>query len=442
MNFLEIIKKKKKGKEITKKELLFVVDCIEKSIIKDYQLSALLMVIHLKGLSKKEVINFVEVLILKDEKNAREINNIIEKEKRRKGSIFIDKHSSGGIADSVTLLFSPIIASFGIKIIKIAGRSLDITGGTIDKLNSIPNFKTDLNKKEIEEILNENNICILSQTTNFASIDKKIYEIRDVTATFDDINLIAISIMCKKLLFKTDLVLLDIKCGKGAAFKNIKDAKKLAILCKKIADSFKRKIIIFITDMNQPLGKNIGNALEIKEIFETLEELPNNELLNLTIEMVISVLLKLNLISSNQEGKEKINKKLKSKEVLIIFQKFIEIQKGKWEKFKKYDQNFNCQKKIKIKSKMNGFFHYQDIKFLGQLLIEINGGRKKQEDEIDYKTGISCHFKNNQIVKVNDDLFTIYINKENANINLINKSFLILKKAKKKENLIKFKLTK
>jgi len=261
MRVYDIIERKKLGKELTKEEIKYIVDGYVKSEIPDYQVSALLMAIYFKGMSPKETFDLTKSMIESGDKV--DLSKI--------SGIKVDKHSTGGVGDKTSLVLLPLMASFGLKVSKMSGRGLGHTGGTIDKLESINGFNVNLTREKMFQIVNKVGFAIAGQTGNLVPADKKLYSLRDVTATVDNISLIASSIMSKKIAGGADYILLDVKVGSGAFMEELEGAIKLSKEMVEIGSKFNKKTYAVLTNMDQPLGNNIGNALEVKEAVETLK---------------------------------------------------------------------------------------------------------------------------------------------------------------------------
>ena len=261
MNAISVIDKKRLNQELSYDEIKFMFEGFLNGEIPDYQMSSLLMAIVLNGMSDKEIISLTDIFVKSGD--ILDLSSI--------DGVKVDKHSTGGIGDKTTLIVAPIVAALGVKVCKMSGRGLGYTGGTIDKLESIPGFSVSLEEDEIIKQVNEIGLALTSQTSNLAPLDKKVYALRDVTATVESIPLIASSIMCKKIASGADKILIDIKVGSGALVKTRKDAEHLSELMVKIGDSYKREVRTLITDMDTPLGKAIGNSLEVIEAVSILK---------------------------------------------------------------------------------------------------------------------------------------------------------------------------
>ncbi|MFV0274883.1 MAG: thymidine phosphorylase [Bacilli bacterium] len=395
MNILNIIDKKRKNQALTFEEIQYFVNGYVDGKIKDYQISSLLMAICINGMTDNEVIDFTKVIIESgDILDLSDINDVV-----------CDKHSTGGVGDKTTLMILPLASSCGLKIAKMSGRGLGHTGGTIDKLESIPGFNVNMDLKTMVNQIKDINVALTSQTGNITPADKKLYALRDVTGTTSSIPLIAASIMSKKIASSSDVILLDVKCGKGALLTTIEDAKKLARLMIKIGHSFKRKVTCFLTNMNHPLGKNIGNSLEVLEVYNLLENKKINDVSTLSINIVAGLLSMSRDLDFNDSLKI-VEKKYNSNEVLDRFIEFIEKQGGNI-------SNLPINKNpIYVKSKKEGFIKEIDALKLGEFARSCGAGRLTKEETIDYSAGLVLHKTINDKVSVNDILLEVHTNKE------------------------------
>ena len=318
MNIIDIITKKKNKEELTEEEIKYVVNGFVSGDIKDYQMSALLMAIVINDMTDNEVIYLTKYMMLSGSMlDLSTLSNVV------------DKHSTGGVGDKTTLIISPVVASLGCKVAKMSGRGLGYTGGTIDKLESIPGFNVNLSKEQFIKEIENIGMAITSQTEDIAVADKKIYALRDVTGTTESIPLIASSIMSKKIASGSKNLVLDIKVGEGALIKNITDARRLANLMIKIGHENDMRVICLLTNMNIPLGNNIGNSLEVLEALNILYYGYDNNLMRLCIELA-SYMVKLGLNISYEEARNMVVKAIKDKkaynkllnikgEILIVF---------------------------------------------------------------------------------------------------------------------------
>ena len=398
MNIVEIIDKKRLKKNLTKEELSFMFTGYLEGTVKDYQMSSLLMAICINGMSEEETFNLVDIFI-----NSGDILDLSS----IKG-IKVDKHSTGGVGDKVSLIVGPIVASLGIPFPKMSGRGLGHTGGTIDKLESIQGFNTNLTEEEFIKQVNDIHFAITGQTKNLCPLDKVIYALRDVTATVSSIPLIATSIMSKKIAGGADKILLDVKVGDGALMKNIEDAQQLANLMKKIGEYYHREVYPIITDMNTPLGDNIGNSLEVIEAMDILQG-KKGPLRDLCIEEAAQlVLMALNI--SEEEALLKVKDALDSGKAFDKFKEFVKYQNGDINTLEVSTQT------IDVLSNKEGVLKKIKTLNLGRLSVELGAGRKRKEDIIDHKTGIVLKKHLNDYIKKGDVLCTLYVNK-NITIN-------------------------
>lgn len=394
MNIVDIIIKKREKKQLTEEEIKFFIDEYCKDNIKDYQASSLLMASFLNGLTDKETYYLTKAII-----ESGEILDVSSVQ-----GITVDKHSTGGVGDKTSLVLVPLLASFGVKVIKMSGKGLGHTGGTIDKLHSIPGFKTELKKKDFLKQANEIGCCLVSQSQEIALADKKLYALRDVTGTVDSTPLIAASIMSKKIALNTDIICLDVKVGNGAFFKTLKSAIKASKLMIKIGEMFNKKVSAVISSMDQPLGYAIGNSLEVNEAIGTLKGNGPEDLEETCIELAYQILKQTNKFD-NTLLKDCIKENLHNEKAYNKFLELLDKQGGKLP--------IPINKKIvktKIVSPSNGYVYEIDTLKLGKMLVELGGGRKYKEQEIEYDVGIIIKVKINDLVKENDVLFEVHSN--------------------------------
>lgn len=394
MNIIDIIIKKKNKEELTEEEIQYVVNNFVSGEIKDYQMSSLLMAIVINGMTDNEVIFLTKYMMLSG--SILDLSNL---------SNVVDKHSTGGVGDKTTLIISPIVASLDCKVAKMSGRGLGYTGGTIDKLESIPGFNVNLTKEEFIKEIEDIGMAITSQTSDIALADKKIYALRDVTGTTESIPLIASSIMSKKIASGSKNLVLDIKVGEGALIKNIEDARHLANLMIKIGKENNMKVICLLTNMNIPLGNNIGNSLEVLEAINTLYYVPNNNLTNLCIELA-SYMVELGLNISYEESKQKVLEVLNNKKAYNKLLEFVKYQSGDITKLPKSSNIYE------VKSEKEGYLTNLHSLEIAKLSSNLGSGRKTKEDKIDYSAGIIINKNINDKINIGDTILTLYTNKE------------------------------
>ena len=395
MNIIDIITKKRLNEELSKEELDYAFSGYLKNVIKDYQMSALLMAICINGMTDQEIFDLVDIFIKSGD--CLDLSSL--------EGIKVDKHSTGGIGDKITLIIGPIVASLGVIVPKMSGRGLGYTGGTIDKLESIPGFKVNLTEEEFIQELKDVGFAVTSQTSNLCPLDKVIYALRDVTGTTESIPLIATSIMSKKIAGGADKILIDIKCGEGALIKNYDDALKLKDIMERIGNFYNRETICEVTDMNIPLGSNIGNALEVMEAIEVLKG-KKSRLTDLAIQLA-SEMVKVSLNISLEEAKTKVINSLESGMALEKFYQFVKYQGGKIEKLKV------SEFKQEIKSDKAGVITNIKALNIGKLSCSLGAGRINKEDTINYGVGIILNKQVGDLVIIGDSLFTLY--KKNSN---------------------------
>lgn len=397
MRIYDIIKKKRDKKELSKEEIRFFIDGIVKGEIPDYQTSALLMAIYFNGMSDAETAELT--FAIRDSGEKLVLNEI--------SGIKADKHSTGGVGDKTSLVVMPIVASLGIKVAKMSGRGLGHTGGTVDKLEAIDGFKTEIDNAEFAKIVNENGIAIIGQTKTLAPADKILYSLRDVTATIDSIPLIASSIMGKKLTADDDVIVLDVKTGSGAFMQSEKDAVKLAKTMVEIGKRAGKKIVALITDMSKPLGNSIGNSLEVIEAIETLNGNGEKDLLELSLNLSAHI-LRLSGKGDFDTCLSMAKTAIEDKSALNTFIKMVKAQGGNVEqiidtnKFKKakYTKDVLIDK--------DGYIVSVDAEKYGLASLILGAGRNKKEDKIDLSAGIILHAKTGDKVKRGQVLATMY----------------------------------
>ncbi len=394
MKFIDIITNKKNKKELSKEEINFFITNLD--IIPDYQISALLMAIVINGMTEEETINLTMAMAYSGDVISYDFKTV-------------DKHSTGGIGDKVTLVVAPIVASLGCKVAKMSGKGLGYTGGTIDKLESIKGFKTDLSEEDFIKQIENINLAIITQSKNISPADKKLYALRDVTATVESMPLIAASIMSKKIASGSKNLVLDVKVGKGAFMKNLKEARELATLMVKIGQGCGINTKAILSNMDIPLGKNIGNQLEVIEAIEVLEGKAGN-LTDVCIE-VATHMVSLYQNISYDDSKKLVLETIKNKNALNKFYEFIKYQGGSLEfseaKYKK-----------EIFATNSGYINYDALE-IGNISVMLGAGRLKKEDIIDYKAGVVLNKEVNEKVLKGELIATLYSDNE-ISINNIN----------------------
>lgn len=399
MNIKDIINKKRLKKILTKEEIEYVINGYVKDEIKDYQMSSLLMAITINGMTFEETLNLTDSMLKSGD--VLDLSNV-------KG-IVVDKHSTGGIGDKVTLVLAPLLASLDIKIAKMSGRGLGYTGGTIDKLESIPGFNVNLKEEDFINQVNSINIALTSPTANLDLADKKIYALRDVTATVESIPLIASSIMSKKLASGASIIVIDVKVGNGALMKTKNDAIKLAHYLIKIGNHYNKKIFCIITDMNQPLGKAVGNKLEVIESIDALKGHGCKDLMEVVYSIASIIVSEVKKIGI-EDAFSLCHKNIINGKAYHKFVEFVKKQNGSID-------NLNCNaQKLSIISDCNGYISNIASEEIGRLSLLLGAGRESKEDKINYDVGIVLNKKVGDYVKKGDILGTIYYNDKKVSI--------------------------
>ncbi len=420
MNINEIIKLKRDQKELSTEQIDYFIREYSNGNIPDYQVSSLLMAIYLNGMSEKEICDLTLAMAA-----SGEIVDLSEIP-----GIKVDKHSTGGIGDKVTMVVMPLVASCGVPVAKMSGRGLGYTQGTIDKLDSIPNFRTDIEMDEFIRNVKRIGIALMGQSEKVAYADKKLYALRDVTGTVESIPLIASSVMSKKIAAGSDKILLEVTCGSGAFMENELRAKVLAETMVNIGKLAGKETIAVLTNMNQPLGKYSGNALEVIEAIETLKGNGEPDV-NRVCTVLGAYMLKLAGVDDNIANNIKlIQSKIDNKEGLEKFRELISRQWGDSRVIDDYTLLPKAKYKIPLTSLENGYISQIEAKNIGQAVVNLGGGRYKKEDPIDYSVGIEMVKKIGDEVKSGDTLLYIHANNETQGlmqIEMLRNSILISK---------------
>lgn len=392
---VDIINKKRLGLELSYSELDFFFNGYLKGKVKDYQMSSLLMAICINGMTDDEIFSLTKIFI--DSGDILDFSEI--------PGIKVDKHSTGGVGDKTTLIIAPIVASLGVPVVKMSGRGLGYTGGTIDKLESIKGFNIALSDNEVFNQVKKIGVVVTGQTADLAPMDKAIYALRDVTGTVSSIPLIASSIMSKKIAAGADKILIDIKVGDGALLQKKSDANKLSDLMKKIGKFYNREVRTIISDMNVPLGHAIGNSIEVMEAIKVLKgEEVNNNLVDLCIELATEMVSMGKNIDRTVAYDEVVDS-IKSGKAYNKFLELVKAQGGKIDSLRLSDDS------IEIIATETGVVRKIDALELGKLSVKLGAGRVSKEDKIDYNVGIYLNKLVGDTVKKGDLLATVYVNK-------------------------------
>ena len=397
MRMYDLIEKKKRKYILTDKEIKFVIDGYVAGEIPDYQMSAMLMAIWFNGMNDHEITELTKVMAHSGD--MIDLSAIAGKK--------VDKHSTGGVGDKTTLIVAPIVASCGGKVAKMSGRGLGHTGGTVDKLEAIPGYKTILTREEFFKIVNEIGVSLIGQSGNLAPADKKLYALRDVTATVDSIPLIASSIMSKKLAAGSDCILLDVKTGSGAFMKTLDDSIKLAETMVAIGEGAGRRTIALITDMDTPLGFGIGNSLEVIESMEVLKGRGPDDLTEVSLEIAANMLYLVDK-GSLEECQKLAKKSIEDGTAFETFCKMVEAQGGDDSVLRDYEKFAKAPYKREIIAKSDGFIVKMDAEAIGVTSVILGAGRETKDSDIDFSAGLIIHKKFGDSVKSGENLATLY----------------------------------
>lgn len=394
MNIIDIILKKKNKEELTEEEIKYVVEEFTNGSIYDYQMSSLLMAITINDMTDNEVIYLTKYMMLSGNTiDLSFLDNVV------------DKHSTGGVGDKTTLIIAPIVAACGCKVAKMSGKGLGYTGGTIDKLESIPGFRTSLSMDEFIHEIEEIGMAITSQTNDVDLADKKIYALRDVTGTTESIPLIASSIMSKKIASGSKKLVIDLKVGEGALVKDIESARRLGNLMIKIGRENGMEVICLLTNMNIPLGKCVGNSLEVLEAINTLYYNKESNLQKLCISLA-SYMVSLGRNISYEEANNMVLDVIRSKKAYNKFLEFVLYQHGDITKLPKSNKIYE------VKSDTSGYLTDISSLEIAKLSMHLGAGRQNKDDKIDYSAGIIINKNINDYVNVNDTVLTLYTNND------------------------------
>lgn len=400
MRMYDIIIKKRNGEELSKEEIQFFIEGYTKGTIPDYQASALLMAIYFKGMNKRETADLTMAMV-----NSGSVIDLSAIE-----GIKVDKHSTGGVGDKTTLMLAPMVAAAGVPVAKMSGRGLGHTGGTLDKLESIEGLKVDLPLKEFTQNVNDIKIAVCGQTGDLAPADKKLYALRDVTATVDNLSLIASSIMSKKLAAGSDAIVLDVKTGSGAFMKTLDDSFSLAKEMVDIGTNLNKNVIALITEMNEPLGLAVGNALEVKEAIETLKGNGPEDFMHLCIELGAAMLILGGRTSDIEEARQILKHTIESGAALQKLKDMVKAQHGNVAQIDNPELLPKASKVLDILSEDTGYVQGIDAEGIGRAALAIGAGRETKESPIDYAVGIVLDKKVGDYVKKGEVLAKVHIN--------------------------------
>ncbi|QII81266.1 pyrimidine-nucleoside phosphorylase [Jeotgalibaca arthritidis] len=400
MRMVDLIIKKQEGKELTKEEIRFLIEGYTDGSVPDYQMSAFAMAVYFQDMTDRERVEFTMAIAESgDQIDLSEIDGIK-----------VDKHSTGGVGDTTTLVLAPLVASLGVPVAKMSGRGLGHTGGTLDKLESIPGFKIEISEEDFIELVNKNKVAVIGQSGDLCPADKKLYALRDVTGTVNSLPLIAGSIMSKKIAAGADAIVLDVKVGAGAFMKSIEDAEELAHAMVAIGNLAGRNTMAIISDMSQPLGYAVGNTLEIEEAIETLKGQGPADLEELCLELGAQMVYLGEKATSLEEARELLKEKLHNGEALEKFKEFIAAQYGNPEVVNDYSLMPQAKDKKEVYAEESGYVAEIDADAIGVAAMSLGAGRATKESEIDLAAGLMLHKKVGEKVAKGDLLVTLYAN--------------------------------
>jgi pyrimidine-nucleoside phosphorylase len=402
MRMVDLIEKKRDGKELNTKEIQYIINGYTDGSIPDYQVSALTMAIFFKGMTEKERADLTMAMV----ESGDQIDlTAIE-------GVKVDKHSTGGVGDTTTLVLGPLVAAVGVPVAKMSGRGLGHTGGTIDKLEAVSGFHVEIENEEFIRLVNENKLAVIGQSGNLTPADKKLYSLRDVTATVNSIPLIASSIMSKKIAAGADAIVLDVKTGAGAFMKSLDDSKELAQAMVNIGNNVGRKTMAVISDMSQPLGFAIGNALEVKEAIDTLRGEGPKDLTELCMALGSHMVYLANKASSLEEARQKLEEVVNNGSALESFKTFLQSQGGDASVVDDPDTLPKAKYVVELPAKKEGYVSEIVADAVGTAAMWLGAGRATKESQIDLAVGLELRKKMGDFVQQGESLVTIHSNQE------------------------------
>lgn len=400
LNIYEIISKKRDGYELTTEEIQLFINDYVNGKIPDYQAAALMMAIYIRGMNKRELSDLTRIMM-----HSGDLISLDDIEGKK-----IDKHSTGGVGDKISFIVSPLVAACGIKVPMLSGRSLGHTGGTLDKLESIPGMNVFLKTDEFKRVLRDVGMVICGQTENVVPADRKLYALRDATATVTSIPLICASIMSKKLALATDGIILDVKTGSGAFMRKLEDSIALCKTMVAIGEKVNGTTIGLITDMDQPLGKMVGNSLEIVESIEALKGNGPKDVMTVTFGLGSAMLVAAGFETDCELAWQKLEKALKSGEPLKIFKRFIAAQGGDASVCDDYSILPQSKHQVALPAEKDGYISKINAYEVGMTAIDIGAGRRQKEDTIDHSAGFVFNKKVGDKIKKSEKILTIHTN--------------------------------
>src|SRR5690625_4173265 len=428
MKMYDIIEKKRDGKHLTKDDIYFFINGYTEGDIPDYQVSALLMAIYFQDMDESERAVLTKAMV--DSGEYIDLSAI-------KG-IKVDKHSTGGVGDTTTLILGPLVASLGVPVAKMSGRGLGHTGGTIDKLEAIKGFHVEITNEQFIELVNKNKVAVIGQSTQLAPADKLLYSLRDVTATVSSIPLIASSIMSKKIASGANAIVLDVKVGTGAFMKNLDDARKLAKTMVQIGNEVGRKTTAIISSMEEPLGNAIGNAIEIQEAIETLRGEGPEDLTELSLELGAEMVVLADGSMTKEVAKQQLKEQLTNGKAIEMFKTFIEAQGGDGSIVDNVQNLPTARYTFDVLANEAGYVSHIVANEIGAAAMMLGAGRETKDSKIDLSVGVQLHKKVGAFVEKGDIICSFYANTENITDvkEKINENIIISNDQPKKEPLI------
>ena len=402
MRMVDLIEKKRDGNELSKEEIEYIVTNYTSGNIPDYQISALLMAIFYQDMTDREITDLT--LAIAHSGDVIDLSPL--------DGIKVDKHSTGGVGDTTTLILAPLVASVGVTVAKMSGRGLGYTGGTLDKLEAIPGFKIELSDEEFIRIVNDSKVAVIGQSGNLAPADKKLYALRDVTATVDSIPLIASSIMSKKIAAGADAIVLDVTTGDGAFMKNIEDARRLAKTMTSIGKLANRQTVAVISDMSEPLGEAIGNSLEVVEAIDTLKGNGPEDLVEMCYALGSQMMVLAKQAATIDEARVQLKEALESGKALLKFKEMIQNQGGDPSVVDQPERLLTAKYVNELPAKESGIVSKLVANELGIAAMMLGAGRKTKDDAIDHAVGLKLNKKIGDPVQEGESLLTIYSNEE------------------------------
>lgn len=404
MRMVDLIEKKRDGRELTEEEISFIINGYTDGTIPDYQISAFTMAVFFQGMTEKERADLTMAMV-----HSGDVIDLSAIE-----GIKVDKHSTGGVGDTTTLVLGPLVAAVGVPVAKMSGRGLGHTGGTIDKLEAVKGFHVEIDKEEFIKLVNKNKVAVIGQSGNLTPADKKLYALRDVTATVNSIPLIASSIMSKKIAAGADAICLDVKTGAGAFMKSLDDSRELAEAMVRIGNNVGRKTMAIISDMSQPLGFAIGNALEVKEAIDTLKGQGPADLTELCLTLGSQMVYLAEKAESIETAREMLEDAIKSGKALETFKLFLESQGGDSSVVDEPERLPQAQYKLELPAKESGYVAEITADSIGTAAMILGAGRATKESEIDLAVGLVLNKKIGDKVEAGESLVTIYSNTDNV----------------------------